>query len=92
MENTSLRQDADAIISAAISAVQPDAAVQRALSGMSFDGKVVLIAIGKAAWQMAKAASDVLGYKIDNGVVVTSQFQMRIHLKEHRQQSMQLRI
>lgn len=71
MENTSLRQDADAIISAAISAVQPDAAVQRALSGMSFDGKVVLIAIGKAAWQMAKAASDVLGYKIDNGVVVT---------------------
>lgn len=38
---------------------------------MSFDGKVVLIAIGKAAWQMAKAASDVLGYKIDNGVVVT---------------------
>lgn len=71
MENTSLRQDADAIISAAISAVQPDAAVQRALSGMSFGGKVVLIAIGKAAWQMAKAASDVLGNKIDNGVVVT---------------------
>ena len=71
MENTGLRQDADAIISAAISAVQPDAAVQRALSGMSFAGKVVLIAIGKAAWQMAKAASDVLGNKIDNGVVVT---------------------
>ena len=71
MENTSLRQDADAIISAAISAVQPDAAVQRALSGMSFAGKVVLIAIGKAAWQMAKAASDVLENKIDNGVVVT---------------------
>lgn len=66
-----LRQDANRIIESAIHAVQPDAAVQRALANKDFPGKVVLIAIGKAAWQMAKAASDVLGQRIDHGIVVT---------------------
>ncbi len=66
-----LRADADAIISASISAVQPDEAVTRALTGVEFPGKVVLVAAGKAAWQMAKAASDFLGDRIDAGVVVT---------------------
>ena len=66
-----LRKDADQIIQAAIKAVQPDAAVQRALEGRTFTGKVVLVAAGKAGWQMAKAASDCLGCRIDRGVVVT---------------------
>ncbi len=66
-----LRSDADAIISASISAVKPDEAVQRALTGVEFPGRVVLVAAGKAAWQMAKAASDFLGSRIDSGVVVT---------------------
>ena len=66
-----LRKDADQIIDAAIKAVQPDAAVQRALKGREFSGKVVLVAAGKAGWQMAKAASDCLGDRIDRGVVVT---------------------
>ena len=52
----SLRSDAQTIISASIRAVQPDAAVQRALQGREFPGRVVLAAAGKAAWQMAKAA------------------------------------
>ena len=64
-----LRTHADAIISAAIRAVQPDSAVQRALSGQCFPGRVILVAAGKAAWQMAKAASDCTA--IDAGLIIT---------------------
>ncbi len=67
----SLRSDAQTIISASIRAVQPDAAVRRALQGQEFPGQVVLAAVGKAAWQMAKAAQDCLGDRIGAGVVVT---------------------
>ncbi len=66
-----LRSHADQIISAAIQAVLPDEAVRRALEGRDFPGRVLLVAAGKAAWQMAKAASDCLGNRIDTGVVVT---------------------
>ena len=66
-----LRANADAIITSAINAVKPDEAVSRALTGKEFPGKVYLVAAGKAAWQMAKAAHDCLGSRIDNGVVVT---------------------
>ena len=69
--NTTLRNHADQIIREAIAAVQPDAAVQRALSGLGFPGRVLLVAAGKAAWRMAKAASDCLGDRIEKGVVVT---------------------
>ena len=70
MEKT-LRQDARAIIDAALAAVQPDAAVRRALEGWDFTGRVVLVAAGKAAWTMARAARDCLGDRLDGGVVVT---------------------
>lgn len=66
-----LRSHADAIIETAIRAVQPDEAVARALSGKKFSGRVLLVAAGKAAWQMAKAAHDCLGDRIEKGVVVT---------------------
>ena len=69
--NALLRTHADQIIASAISAVQPDAAVRRALEGRTFPGRVLLVAAGKAAWQMAKAAADTLGSRIENGVVVT---------------------
>ena len=69
--NKKLRDHADRIVREAIAAVQPDAAVQRALSGRKFPGRVLLVAAGKAAWQMAKAAADCLGDRIENGVVVT---------------------
>ena len=43
-----LRQDADAIIQAAITAAQPDEAVRKALEGRDFgSGRVVLVAAGK---------------------------------------------
>ena len=69
--NQVLRSHADQIVKEAIAAVQPDAAVQRALKKMVFRGRVLLVAAGKAAWQMAKAASDALGDRIEKGVVVT---------------------
>ena len=67
-----LRQDADAIIQAAITAAQPDEAVRKALEGRDFgSGRVVLVAAGKGAWQMANAASLILGSRIDTGIVIT---------------------
>ncbi len=67
-----LRDDADRIIEKSIAAVLPDAAVERALAGKDFgNGRVVLVSIGKAAWQMAKAADRILGDRISEGVVVT---------------------
>ena len=69
--NQNLRSQANRIVKEAIAAVQPDAAVRRALAGKEFPGRVVLVAAGKAAWQMAKAAHNVLGSRIDKGVVVT---------------------
>ena len=66
-----LRQHAEEIVRDAIAAVQPDAAVRRALAGKNYPGRVLLVAAGKAAWRMAKAASDVLGDRIEAGVVVT---------------------
>ena len=69
--NQQLHNDAIQITERAIAAVQPDAAVQRALKGREFPGRVLLVAAGKAAWQMAKAAADCMGDRIENGVVVT---------------------
>ena len=52
--NPILRSDADAIIAASIEAVKPDAAVARALrSFRPKSGRTLLVAVGKAAWQMA---------------------------------------
>lgn len=69
--NTVLRKDADAIVAASIRAVLPDEAVARALQGFERGtGRVLLVAAGKAAWQMAAAALKILG-GVDGGVVVT---------------------
>ncbi len=69
--NRNMRADANTIIEASIQAVQPDEAVRRALTGTDFPGRIVLVAAGKAAWQMASAAYSCLGSRIDSGVVVT---------------------
>lgn len=66
-----LRKDADTIIAASIKAVQPDAAVKRALMGKSYPGNVYLVAAGKAAWQMSKTATECLGNQLTAGVCVT---------------------
>ena len=66
-----LRQDAQAILSASIRAVLPDKAVGRALENFQ-PGKrrTLLVAAGKAAWQMAQAAVKTLG-QVDDGIVIT---------------------
>ena len=69
--NLTLRKDADAIITASLKAVLPDEAVRRALQSFQpKSGRVLLVATGKAAWQMAHAAVEALG-SVDGGVVVT---------------------
>lgn len=69
--NESLRRDAEAIARSAITAVTPDAAVRRALEGLTFPGDVYLVSAGKAGWRMAKAALDCLTVPIKAGIVVT---------------------
>ena len=69
--NQDLRRDADAIIAASLKAVLPDEAVRRALQSFRpGSGRVLLVAAGKAAWQMAAAAVNALG-SVDGGIVVT---------------------
>ena len=69
--NEALRRDADEIIRSALAAVLPDEAVRRTLKDYRpGSGRTVLVSVGKAAWQMAKAALDTLG-SIDDGIVVT---------------------
>ena len=69
--NEKLRRDAEAIVRSAVAAVLPDRAVERALEGMEFPGRVFLVAAGKAAWQMSRAAVDCLHRPLDGGVCVT---------------------
>lgn len=67
----SLRKDAETIIADSIREVQPDSAVIRALKETTLNGKIKLVAAGKAAWQMAKAASNYLGERLEQGIVIT---------------------
>ena len=66
-----LKNDANAIIKASIAAVQPNDAVKRALQHFKPGrGRTILVAVGKAAWQMANAAVQYLG-SVDSGIVIT---------------------
>lgn len=67
-----LREDAETIMQKAIRASLPDAAVAKALEHKEFGtGKIVVVAIGKAAWQMAKTAVGILDGRISAGIVIT---------------------
>lgn len=69
--NRKLRMDTEQIMRDSLKAVLPDEAVRRALAEFRpMGGRTILIAAGKAAWQMAKAASEALE-DIDGGVVIT---------------------
>lgn len=69
--NPNLHEDALHIVTSAIDAVKPDAAVRRALQGATFPGRVFLVAVGKAGWQMAHAALQCLPTPPAQGIVVT---------------------
>lgn len=68
-----ISNDARKIIHDAIQASLPDEAVKKAILGKTFDfqGKVIIIAIGKAAWNMGKAAAENIPHPIDCGIVLT---------------------
>ena len=67
-----LREDADRIVRESIRRVLPDEAVSRALAGKDFgNGRVYVVAAGKAAWQMANTAAEILGGRMEAGVAVT---------------------
>ena len=68
-----MNQDAKKIMDAALRDALPGAAVCQALEEIYFtpDGRLVVIAAGKAAWEMARAATERLGKRIDCGVVIT---------------------
>lgn len=80
----SLRKDAETIIADSIREVQPDSAVIRALKEMTLTGKIKLVAAGKAAWQMAKAASNYLGEQLEQGIVITKYGHVRGELPRIR--------
>lgn len=67
-----VKDDALKIVNHAIQKSLPDEAVRAYLERNPLPaGRVVLIAIGKAAWNMAKAAKDVLSKRVAFGVVIT---------------------
>ncbi|MBQ3589204.1 MAG: DUF4147 domain-containing protein, partial [Clostridia bacterium] len=69
---STLREHAEKIYKGAIFDSLPDSAVKRATSNLPpYTGRLILVAIGKAGYQMAKSAYDMLGDKIDTGVVIT---------------------
>ncbi|SEO12590.1 glycerate kinase [Paenibacillus sp. OV219] len=66
-----LREQALRIIEGSIKAVLPEAAVIKALHDRPAARQAVVVAIGKAAWNMAHAAEQVLGDSIRQGIVIT---------------------
>lgn len=57
----SLRSDADKILEESLHTVLPDQAVKRALKNYAAgEGRIALIAAGKAEWQLANAARSAL--------------------------------
>ncbi len=69
-----VRLDAYDIFCKSIEEVKPEKSVCKALNNiqcLDYLDRITVIAIGKAAWRMAKSASDVLGAKIKQGVVIT---------------------
>ena len=69
----SVRNDAETIIQETLAACRPERAVRRALAGKVFSpGRLLLVAIGKAAWPMASCAAAELGDRLSAGVVITN--------------------
>lgn len=68
--NKTLYNDTQEIINYSIKEVLPNVAVQKALAHFSKSkGKTIMIAIGKAAYTMAKETTSLV--QIDNGLVIT---------------------
>ena len=67
-----LKEELRAIAKEVIAASLPDEAVRRALAALpAARGKTVVVSVGKAGWQMAKAAAALLDGAFDAGFVIT---------------------
>lgn len=67
-----MTHDAQRIIQSTLREAMPGAAVAQALDQIAFpSGRLIVVAAGKAGWEMARAAYERLGDRIDAGVVVT---------------------
>ena len=67
-----LCKDANYIINETLKAILPDKAVREAVKNMKLPaGKLYLVSIGKAGWQMAYSASLELGERLTEGIVIT---------------------
>lgn len=68
-----LYRDANEIIVSSIEANLPGQAVRNALAGRRFDPErnIHLLAVGKAAWSMSRAAFEELGGRVKSGLVIT---------------------
>jgi len=66
-----MKSTAMKMIKAIIENNMPGQAVEKALQNHQFNGNIYLIAIGKAAWTMAQAASNFLGERLVKGIIVT---------------------
>jgi len=64
-------RDAHTIIRESIESALPDTAVVHALESEELGGRVIVIAIGKAAWRMANTAVSLLGDRLHKGLVIT---------------------
>lgn len=66
-----LRKDVDIIINRIVNDINPYKNTFFALNEEENIENIYVVAIGKAAWTMAKAASDRLGNRIKSGIVIT---------------------
>ena len=70
-ETNDLRGDAHRIINRALHEALPSKAVRDLLGKLELSDRLTIVAIGKAAWEMAAAAAAELGDKIKQGIVIT---------------------
>jgi len=67
-----MKKDVEKIYSDAITACLPDSVVREAVSSLPpVKGKLLSVAIGKAAWKMSSTAAEELGDRLTGGIVIT---------------------
>ena len=70
-ETEKMREEADRMITGIIGKVLPGSAVKKALENYEKDRPVRVIALGKAACEMAAAAREALAENISRGLIIT---------------------
>lgn len=78
-----LKEQAEYILSQVICEALPGAAVKKALQEIRIDpaGRLLLVAVGKAGYEMAASACEALGDRITDGIVITKYGHCKGNLK-----------